>query len=638
MSGQVTRPPSPLLNLARGELVNYNGQEYVVLKPIDLTKVLAKNVGTKNTEVLEIRHLSPWVVRQETQRGIDLLVVSDADWEEARRRLEAIKPVLARHEWGTGLMERISKESGYSPTTLYRWCDLFRSSGLLSSLLPVKRNGGRGKGRIGEEVEAIIENTLQTFYLTDQKPGIRAVADKIRMLCANGNLPLPHWQTIKNRIDWKGERERFERRHGKRAARHAFDPDEGTVPNADWPLALTQIDHTPLPVMIVHDVNRRSIGRPWVTFNIDVHSRVIPGMYLSLEAPSSMSAGMCLSHSILPKEKWLSDEIGLPDVEWPVWGVMGILHMDNAREFRGNMIREACLEYGIDPQFRPVKTPNYGGHIERLMGTASEKLKSLEGATFSSPEKRGEYDSEGRAIMTLHELEQWLVLFVAKYHRTPHSGINNEIPLERYADALLGKNGKLPRGLPARRLDEEKVRIDFMPYIERTVQSYGVRIDDFFYFSDVLRPWVNAMDPKQPKLRRLFKFRRDPHDISRLYFFDPNVERYYVIPFSDSGLPPISLWDAREARKAAKNDGAKEVNARIIFEYANKQQEIQDDAALKTRVARRNDQRRREHVKARKKREKDLPTVIKTEASAIPPVIPGYDPTRTTTFEDDDDE
>lgn len=635
----MTQPNPMQMRIAKGELVNYNEQEYVVLKVVDLTQVLARCVSTKDTKLLEIRHLSPWVVRQDgadERKDIELLDVPEADWEEARRRLEAIRPMLTRQERNAGLVERISKETGYSTATLYRWLNIYSNSGLMSSLLPTKRSGGQGKGRISKEVEAIIEHTLQNFYLTDQKRSIKETLDKIRGLCDKANLPKPHWTTVKNRIEWKSARERYERRYSKRAARQIFDPNEGTVPNADWPLALVQIDHTPLPVMVVHDVTRRSIGRPYVTFSIDVYSRMVTGMNLTLEAPSAMSAGLCISHSILPKEKWLAEDIGLPDVEWPCWGVMGILHMDNAREFRGNMLKEACLEYNIDPQFRPVKTPHYGGHIERLMGTASQKLKTLDGATFSNPKERGEYDSEVRATMTLQELEKWLVLFIAKYHHTPHSGLNGESPLERYRKGLLGGDGKLPRGLPARRLDEEKVRIDFMPYIERTVQNYGVVIDDLHYFADVLRPWVNAPDPDHPKSKREFKFKRDPHDISRLYFFEPNAKRYFVIPYRDSGLPPISLWEFREARKAAKKAGVKEINERIIFEYADKQQEIQDQAALKTKVARRDDQRKIQHAKARKKREKDLPKTIKTEAPAMPPVIPGYDPNRTSYFEDEE--
>jgi putative transposase len=635
----MTKSSPALLRLEKGELVNYNGQEYVITKAIDLSKVLAKNILSKETQVLEIRHLTPWVVKQDdkTKKQLtELTDIPDEEWQFARQRLKIIEPLLSGMEWGSAAVAKIAKNSGYSVPTIYRWIKTYTDSGLLSDLLPNKGGWKAGKWRLNDEVEAIIKERIENYYLTDQRRSVAATTSEIQRLCFNAGLGKPHWKTVKRRINAISERERYEKRYSKRAARQIFDPIEGSVPNAEWPLALVEIDHTPLPVMIVHDVTRRSIGRPYVTLSIDVYSRVIPGMELTLEAPSGMSAGLCVSHSILPKEKWLAEDVGLPDVEWPIWGVMGILHMDNAREFRGKMIEAACLEYHIDPQFRVAKTPHYGGHIERLMGTASEKLKTLDGTTFSNPTERGDYDSEIRATMTLHELEQWLVLFIAKYHRTPHAGINDETPLDRYRNGLLGGDGKLPRGLPARGYDEEKLRIDFMPFEERTVQSYGVVIGDLFYFADVLRPWVNAPDPENPKRKRLFKFKRNPHDISRLYFFDPTAKRYYVIPYRNTSFPPISLWDYNDARKAAKKAGVKKLDENIIFEYANKQQEIQDQAALKTKAARREDQRKIQHAKSRKKNEKELPKAIKTEAPAIPPVIPGYDPNRKSHFDDEE--
>ena len=393
----MTGSTSSLLNITKGELVNYNGQEYVILKVIELTKVLAQSIVTKNTEVLEISHLTPWIIKQEEKsekQDIDLTVIPEEEWQFARERLRIIQPILSGEVRGTAATREIAKNSGYGIATIYRWVKTFKNSGLLSDLLSDKPGWRSGKWRLNDEVEAIIKERIENFYMTDQKRSIASTVESINRLCKNAGLPKPHWETVNRRIKSIAERERFEKRNSKRAAKQIFDPNEGTVPNAGWPLALVQIDHTPLPVMIVHDKSRRSIGRPYVTFCIDVYSRMITGMELTLEAPSALSAGLCISHSILPKEKWISEEVGLTNVEWPCWGVPGILHMDNAREFRGLTLRDGCLEYNIDPQFRPVKTPHYGGHIERLMGTASEKLKTLEGATFSNPTERGDYDSE----------------------------------------------------------------------------------------------------------------------------------------------------------------------------------------------------------------------------------------------------
>ena len=625
-----------MLVLQVGELVRQGPNEYVITKIVDLDRVLARNLDSGKSEVIRVWELSPSQPGEEDQKPKperELEEVSEADWIYARRCLEIIKPLLVRQKRGSNIADQISLESGVSRATLYRWLRFYRNTGLLSSLLPIKRNGGRGKGRLPDEIEAIIEDRVQNYYLTDQQPTIMETAAEIRRLCSNAGLPLPHEHTVRKRIEWISERERISRRKGRRAAIERFDPNEGTVPDADWPLAMVQIDHTKVNVIVVHEVTRQTIGRAWITLAIDVYSRMIVGMYLTLDAPSAMSAGMCVAHAILPKERWL-EEVGVDNVEWPCWGVMGILHMDNAREFRGDMLKVACNEHGIDLHLRPVKTPHYGGHIERLMGTLSKELTQLPGTTFSSPKARGEYDSEGKAVMTLKELEKWLVLFVAKYHHRIHGGIGMS-PLQKYREGLLGGNGRAPRGLPSRRLDEEKVRLDFMPFVERTVQAYGVLIDDIHYFADVLRPWVGAKDPNNSSVSRLFRFKRDPRDISQLYFFDPLSERYFAIPYRDASLPPISLEELREARKAAKEAGCKDPDERILFEFTNRQREMVDQAAVKSKAARIKQQKRLNNEKAKTQKARQLPKTTATAKPAEPPVIPGYDPAPNEFFEDE---
>ncbi len=322
----MTKSSSALLNIRKGELVNYNGQEYIILKVVGLTQVLAQSIASKNTEVLEIQHLTPWAVKlsdKTENKDIDLIGIPEEEWQVSRERLKIIEPLLSRKKWGSAAAKEIAKKSGYGIATIYRWVRTYKNTGLLSSMLSDKPGWKAGKWRLDKHVEAIIKDRIENYHLTDQKPSVASTTEKIQTLCKNAGLPKPHWDTVKRRINAIAERERYEKRHGKRAASQIFDPIEGTVPNADWPLAMVQIDHTPLPVMIVHDVTRRSIGRPYVTFSIDVDSRMVTGMELSLEAPSAMSAGLCAAHSILPKEKWLSEEMGLPNVEWPCWGCDG---------------------------------------------------------------------------------------------------------------------------------------------------------------------------------------------------------------------------------------------------------------------------------------------------------------------------
>jgi hypothetical protein len=79
-------------------------------------------------------------------------------------------------------------------------------------------------------------------------------------------------------------------------------------------LELIRIDHALVDCILVDSEQRLPLIRPWVTIAIDVYTRVVLGFYLSLSYPSAMSVALCISHSILPKERWLR-MYGLTDGE-----------------------------------------------------------------------------------------------------------------------------------------------------------------------------------------------------------------------------------------------------------------------------------------------------------------------------------
>jgi len=54
------------------------------------------------------------------------------------------------------------------------------------------------------------------------------------------------------------------------------------LPRPTRPLEIVQIDHTLVDIMVVDEVQRESMGRPWVTVAFDVATRVALGFVLSL--------------------------------------------------------------------------------------------------------------------------------------------------------------------------------------------------------------------------------------------------------------------------------------------------------------------------------------------------------------------
>lgn len=589
------RPMSAALTLAPGAEVLSGGQRYVITHVPDLTSVLAKHPDTGERVRLPVRSLAPAPqpgADAPSGADVDLEAVTDEDWTEANRRFEAIRPLLGRRRTQAEVQER-AKAARAHWTTLYAWIRAYNATGKVSALLPRKSMGGRGKSRLDPAVETILQETIEDYYLRSQKPSVQKTIEEVKRRLRNARLPAPHPNTVRNRIARLSDERRLARREGRKHAEQRFARIRGAVPGAEAPLALVQIDHTKLDVIVVDDEHRRPVGRPWVTLAMDVFSRTVLGLYVSLDPPSTLSVGMCLVHAILPKERWLADrEV---EAEWPCWGMPRIVHADNAKEFHGDMLARAADEYQFELRWRPKGQPHFGGHVERLLGTFTNDLHTLPGTTFSNPGQRGDYDSEGRAALTVRELERWLATLVTKvYHARIHSSLGTT-PLKRWEEGVFGTGGQLGTGVPARFTDEERLTLDFLPSVERTVQRYGVVIDGVRYWSEALSRWIHAKDPAVPQRKRKFRFRRDPRDISVIYFYDPDVLQYYAIPYGDASHPRMSIWELREARRLAKERRGEHVDEAAIFDAYEELRHQEKTAVKTTKRVRRRRQRRREH-------------------------------------------
>jgi putative transposase len=576
------------LSLQPGSEVIYAGRRCYITHLLDFESVLVSSPGYQPERVL-ISQLQPTQVEGIDAASANVLIVLDDDWHEAQRRFEMIRPFLDPRGRKRADLEAHAAELGIHVNTLYKWLALYNNHGKVSALLPKKRSDKDTK-KLPPEIEAIVDAVINTEYLSSQKKSPANIVREIKKRCDVAGLAAPHANTVRKRIAKISEELRLTLREGRKKAEELFSPIIGEFPGADTPLSVWQIDHTKVDIILVDDIHRRSIGRPWITVVIDVFSRMVAGFYISFDPPGALATGLCLANGILPKEAWLA-KLGVGS-EWPIWGLPAKVHADNAKEFRGNMLKRACQEYAIDLEWRPVAHPHFGGHIERLLGSLGTEIHTLPGTTFSNTHDRGDYDSEAKATLTIAEFEKWLTTLITEvYHQRIHSSLNMS-PLDKYRSGIFGGNGKPGTGLPAKIVDEAKLRLDFMPFEERSIQDYGVVMDKIHYYHDVLRRWINATEPDKPKVKRKFLFRRDPRDISVIWFYDPEISMYYQIPYRDISHPPMSIWELREAQRSIKGRKPDEKSERAIFEALDRMRQIEDEAKGKTKAARRAVQRR----------------------------------------------
>ncbi|WP_292502563.1 Mu transposase C-terminal domain-containing protein [Mesorhizobium sp.] len=464
---------------------------------------------------------------------------------------------------------RACRELGLKRTRLYELLRAYREHPVTSSLLPHASGTRRGSRRLPDETEAMIAEAVRDFYKTRQKPSINRLHKEIRRLCRSRGIRAPSWQALKARIAAMDPAELARAWEGSKAARDRFRPVPGQYA-ADQAFEVVQIDHTLVDVIVVDRLYRRPLQRPWLTLAIDVATRTVAGFYLTLEPPSAVSVALAIQHVVQPKEIWLAG-LGI-DAKWPTCGFPDAIHIDNAKEFRSRALQRGAEEYGIKIIHRPVATPHYGGHIERLIGTMMGAVHLLPGTTFSDIDERGGYDPVGNAAMTLDELERWMALEIVRYHADRHGTLGIP-PLSAWHEAVAR------RVRPVRQPhDLAGFMIDFLPSLDRLVRRDGVHLFGLRYWDDVLSIWAGRLD-------RPVRVSYDPRDLSQVFVRAPDGTRW-PIRFADLRRPPITLGEHRRARAALRERGLALVDEQLIFETIEAQRALVEDATRRTRAAR----------------------------------------------------
>lgn len=571
--------------LTPGTSVIMGGEEYLVKEILNEKECIVKNVTSNTADIVAISKLiehATTVTSDLMPAEPDLDEISEVDYQIAKSRLEAIKPLLELDHPKKSDVRLRAAEVDCHYTTLYNWLRAYQSTQALTSLIPKRRGWSYNRKRLDSDVNAIIDHYIENPYLTIKQPSPKKVYSEIKRACLKADLTPPHQATIYRRIERIPEEKRLRGRGRVEAANNRFSVKAGRFPGADTILNVIQIDHTPLDIIIVDEETRQSIKRVWFTVAIDVFSRVITGIYLSLDAPSLTSVAMCISHSILPKDKWLK-HIGV-EGEWNVWGFPKKIHTDNGADFRSINLSEACATNGIDIEFRPVKKPNYGGHVERYLGAFSKKIAELDGKTFNSAGKRESYDPEKHANMTIDEIEKWLVHAIIEYHHTPHSSLG-VAPITKWKMGIEGASGVMAVGLPEIPDDPLTLELDFLPRTMRSISGEGVVWDRIHYYSDGIRHLIGERD--EHGKNRKYIVRRDPRDITKVWVYDPFQKLYHEVPYADPTHPYTNKWELEKARKYLKSLDDTLINEQAIFQAIESMREIEEKSRATTKKARR---------------------------------------------------
>ncbi|MBX9642971.1 MAG: Mu transposase C-terminal domain-containing protein [Novosphingobium sp.] len=474
----------------------------------------------------------------------------------------------------------ISEATGLKERQIRTLAARYRVHPVAESLAPMPRGPAAGSHRIDPEVRAAIDGLIDEIALTMVPPSRAEAARQIwgLLYADNGKHRfsadlIPSEKTIE-RLLGEIARSVWAKSTMGSKSRSAHEAHPGEYRSEGF-LDLVQMDHTRGDVILVDSLKREELGRPWITFLIEIWTRSIIGYYVSFGDPSIFRCGRAVASALLPKEPVLK-HLGV-DVSYPMYGLFRRLHADQAKPHRSEAFRRACVRNGIDPDVRKPGPAHLGGHIERLIGTMVGKLRLLPGATGSNVSARDGYDAQGEAAMTLAEFERWLLCQIAVYHHTQHSALGGLCPAQMWQREAVRHVPLLPVSV-----DPDELFRQFLPAKTLTVHSKGVQIKHRHY-------WHQALGRR---LGQKIEVSWDERTIQHVYVeLDGGFVEMPVI----GQYPDVweADWEAARAKvralgRAYQVDGGRTATARAI---AAANQEVHQ-ARARTKEARRRAKRR----------------------------------------------
>jgi putative transposase len=435
-----------------------------------------------------------------------------------------------------------------SVASVYRWRERYVSAGNdVRALVPAtRRRGGKGHSRLAV-VDDLVSAVINDQYFKRERVTIDDLLHEVARRIAETNaerpeaerLSVPSRATIGRRVAALDAQATFTAKHGQYAARRHFTQwGEATEP--DRPLARVEIDHARIPVIVIDEHDNLPLGRPVLTYCLDVATRYPLGYYLGFEPFSYYAVMECLYHAIRPKES--SRERYGCEQEWLAYGVPAVLVTDNGWELIGRDLRDASLTLGITLQQTPVRTPEFKGSIERSFSTLDTGLfTTLPGTTFANPRARGDYDSVDEACLSMRDLDRLLHLFIVdRYAMDRHAGLGGETPAHRWVTLSADPFAFLPY-VPGS-ADDLKVLLGRVT--QRTVQPYGIELEALRYNGAELAALRDRLKPGEK-----VTVKYHPGNLSRIHVLDPFAERYLEVPaLARQYTEGLSLWKHRVLR------------------------------------------------------------------------------------------
>jgi hypothetical protein len=448
----------------------------------------------------------------------------DHAWATIRPLIEMHVPeIYFRNTRGKVVVTRVA-EVGVSKSTLYSYLRRYWQGGQLpNALLPrFAFCGGAGKdksasqhkrgypGRVAginvdEDVRQRFDKGVRRFYESGEVKSLSDAYQRtlesyfnqgyeirdgvaVPILPSSDRLP-----TLRQFRYWyhKGRNltQSLVKREGQTRYNRDYRPLLGdSTGMAFGPGSVYQIDATVGDIYLVSELNpRQIIGRPIIYLVVDVFSRMVVGLSVTLEGPSWLGAMLALENATTDKTAFCSlYGVSLDGDEWPCHHLPEMLLADRGEleGYNGDHIVHALniVVSNTAPYRADMK-----GIVEQCFRLANLRvLNTLPGAV--QQQERGTRDHRLDAALTLSQLTTLLIRGIL-YHNRHHYMADYPLdramlqdgvtpcPLDLWHWGVTNRTGHL-RTLPV-----ETIRLSLLPQSEASVTRQGIRFRKLHYTS-----------------------------------------------------------------------------------------------------------------------------------------------------------
>jgi putative transposase len=408
------------------------------------------------------------------------------------------------------------------------------------SLVP--KYDARGHRPRKKDTKYLIDEAIKVKYLNDKRISVSEVYEyyKYRVIeenRSNGGRKLKpiSKRTFYNRINELPPYDVAVARYGKRYADREFKMVDHIFP-ATYPMEYVEIDHTPAPVMLLDDELDLPLGRPYLTILYDRYSECIAGLYVSYRDPSYESVRSAFINAVLKKD-WVNERYPSIENDWPCYGKITYLVVDNGSEFWSADLESALKPLVTDIIYTKAAKPWEKPHVEKAFDSFYKRLLSrLPGKTFNNITELKDYDPKKHAAVRVSVFLELLYKLIVDYLHMNSDSRERRIPYYKWSESKWRPN--FYEGEEAIQLKIELGKLN-----TRTLGKDGIRLHNLRYNSDELVEYKKR-SAKANKKGSTVIVKTDPDDLSHVYVYLQEDKKYLKVPVIEGSghVEGISLY------------------------------------------------------------------------------------------------